>query len=71
MTGSYNPTLVALSVLIAMCASYVALDLAGRTTVARRQARRLWIAGGSTAMGLGMAPSPAGTLWTLDLGASR
>ncbi|MFD7985327.1 sigma-70 family RNA polymerase sigma factor [Kitasatospora indigofera] len=24
-----------------------------------------------TAMGLGMAPSPAGTLWTLDLGASR
>ncbi len=54
MTGSYNPTLVALSMLIAMCASYVALDLAGRTTVAGRQARRLWIAGGSTAMGLGI-----------------
>ena len=54
MTGSYNAGLVALSVLIAICASYVALDLAERATVADRRARWLWIAGGSTAIGLGI-----------------
>jgi len=32
--GSYNYALVALSVLIAMFASYAALDLAGRVTAA-------------------------------------
>ena len=31
MTGYYDPGLVALSVLIAIVASYAALDLAGRT----------------------------------------
>ena len=31
MTGSYDYRLVALSVVIAICASYAALDLAGRT----------------------------------------
>ncbi len=54
MTGSYSPALVALSVLVAMCAAYVALDLAGRISLAAPRARRFWIAGGATAMGLGI-----------------
>src|SRR5712671_6057641 len=54
MTGSYNYHLVALSVLIAVCASYAALDLAGRTTAAAGRIRLAWLAGGATAMGLGI-----------------
>src|SRR6266853_5340234 len=54
MTGSYDYRLVALSVLIAVCASYAALELAARTTAARGRARLLWLAGGAAAMGLGI-----------------
>jgi len=39
LIGSYNYALVALSVLIAMFASYAALDLAGRLTAAGRWTR--------------------------------
>jgi diguanylate cyclase len=51
---SYDPRLVALSVLIASLASYVALDLAGRTSVARPRRRAAWLAGGSIIMGVGI-----------------
>jgi PAS domain S-box-containing protein len=51
---SYNQGLVALSVLIAILASYAALDLAGRTTAARGFRRAIWLTGGATAMGLGI-----------------
>lgn len=54
MIGYYDYRLVALSVVIAICASYVALDLAGRITAARGQIRVAWLAGGATAMGLGI-----------------
>ena len=54
MASSYNASLVALSVLIAMCASYVALDLAGRTTAATGRARLWWLGGGAVAMGFGI-----------------
>jgi PAS domain S-box-containing protein len=54
MTGSYDYRLVGLSVLIAVLASYAALDLAGRVTSARGGARRLWLSGGAVAMGLGI-----------------
>jgi PAS domain S-box-containing protein len=54
MTGSYDYRLVALSVLIAVCASYAALELAARTTAARGRARLVWLAGGAIAMGLGI-----------------
>jgi len=54
LSGSYDYRLVVLSVAIAMFASYAALDLAGRVTVARDWARRVWLAGGATAMGLGI-----------------
>ena len=54
LTGSYDYQLVALSVLIAVGASYVALDLAGRTAAARGRARLGWLAGGAVSMGLGI-----------------
>ena len=54
MSGSYDFRLVALSVAIAVFASYAALDLAGRVTAARSWTRRAWLAGGSAAMGLGI-----------------
>jgi PAS domain S-box-containing protein len=54
LTGVYNLWLVALSVLIAIAASYAALDLAGRVTAAKGSARVAWLAGGSFAMGTGI-----------------
>src|ERR1043165_7061294 len=54
MQGTYDYRLVVLSVLIAICAAYAALDLAARTTAAKGKARLAWLAGGATAMGLGI-----------------
>jgi NO-binding membrane sensor protein with MHYT domain len=54
MIGSYNPYLVELSVAIAITASYVALDMAGRVTASAGRVRLGWLAGGSVAMGLGI-----------------
>lgn len=54
MSSTYNPLLVTLSVLIAMLASYAALDLASRVTVARGRARLIWLVVGSVAMGVGI-----------------
>jgi diguanylate cyclase (GGDEF)-like protein len=54
MTGVYSPALVALSYVIAMMASYVALDLAGRLTAARGRAVYFWLTGGALAMGTGI-----------------
>lgn len=54
MAGYYDYRLVALSVLIAVCAAYAALDLAGRTAAATGRARLVWLAGGAVAMGLGI-----------------
>jgi len=54
LIGSYNYALVALSVLIAMFASYAALDLAGRVTAANGWTRAVWLLGGAGAMGTGI-----------------
>lgn len=54
MHGSYDFPLVALSIVIAILASYTALALTGRVTVARDNARRAWLLGGSFAMGTGI-----------------
>jgi NO-binding membrane sensor protein with MHYT domain len=55
MIGSYNYHLVALSLLIAVCAAAAAaLELAGRTTAARGRVRMAWLVGGAAAMGLGI-----------------
>src|SRR6202790_2055533 len=51
---SHNYALVALSVLIAMFASYAALDLAGRVTAAVGRTRAVWLLGGAGAMGTGI-----------------
>jgi PAS domain S-box-containing protein len=54
LIGSYNYVLVALSVAIAMFASYAALDLAGRVTAAGGWTRAVWLLGGAGAMGTGI-----------------
>src|SRR6202165_2598094 len=54
LIDSYNYWLVALSVLIAMLASYAALDLAGRVTATVGWTRAAWLLGGAVAMGTGI-----------------
>src|SRR5690349_199641 len=54
LIGSYNYLLVALSVLIAMFASYAALHIAGRVTATGGWTRVLWLLGGAGAMGTGI-----------------
>jgi PAS domain S-box-containing protein len=54
LTGSYDYGEVARSVLIAIAASYAALDLAGRVTAASGRIRLAWLSGGAVAMGLGI-----------------
>jgi PAS domain S-box-containing protein len=54
LINSYNYALVALSVLIAMLASYAALSLAGRVTAAAGWTRAVWLLGGAVAMGTGI-----------------
>src|SRR6201993_1168344 len=54
LIGTYDYRLVALSVIIAICASYAALDLAGRVTAAHGKTRAVWLTGGAAAMGLGI-----------------
>src|SRR3989442_11127093 len=54
MVSPYDYRLVVLSVVIAIFASYAALDLAGRTTAARGRVRLAWLVGGATAMGVGI-----------------
>ena len=54
LASSYDYRLVVTSLLIAMAASYVALDLAGRTAASHGRARAVWLGGGATAMGIGI-----------------
>ena len=52
--AGWDPWLVALSCVVAALASYAALDLAGRVASSGGRARRLWLAGGALAMGVGI-----------------
>ena len=54
LAGSYNHTLVTLSILIAVLSAYAALDLAGRVFASHGRARALWLAGGAFVMGQGI-----------------
>ncbi len=54
LVGSYNYLLVVLSVLLAILASYAALDLTGRVRAAQRGRRTVWLTCGAAAMGLGI-----------------
>jgi len=54
MIDTYDYRLVVLSVLIAMLASYAALDLSGRVNSSHGRARYLWLSSGAIAMGIGI-----------------
>jgi PAS domain S-box-containing protein len=54
LLGSYAYGPIVLSVLIAILASYTALDLAGRVTASRGRARLVWLVAGATSMGIGI-----------------
>jgi len=53
-TSSYDALLVLFSVLVAVLASYTALDMAGRISTASGRHARMWLAGGALALGLGI-----------------
>ena len=54
MTGTYSQSLVVFSLLVAILASYTALDMAGRLATTEGRVARWWLTGGATAMGLGI-----------------
>src|SRR5258708_5343531 len=54
MEGRFDPTLVALSVIIATAASYTALDLASRVPGSTGRPRLAWLAAAAIAMGGGI-----------------
>jgi signal transduction histidine kinase len=54
VTGYHETVLVVLSIIIAIFASYTALDLASRIAAARRMTRYLWTLAGAVAMGGGI-----------------
>jgi two-component system sensor histidine kinase/response regulator len=54
LPGFYDYGEVARSVLIAVAASYAALDLTGRVTATKGLVRLAWLSGAATAMGLGI-----------------
>jgi NO-binding membrane sensor protein with MHYT domain len=54
VTGTHDPYLVALSILVASFASYTALDLAGHVGAARGLARRSWLVAAAITMGGGI-----------------
>jgi len=54
MLGEYDLALVALSLAVAVIASYTALDLAGRVSATHGQRSWLWLLGGAFSMGTGI-----------------
>ncbi len=54
VTGTHEPYLVALSLLVASLASYTALDLSGHVGAARGYARRVWLVAAAITMGGGI-----------------
>ena len=54
MISSYDPTLVTLSVAIAILAAYTALELGDRASLASRRLRVAWISVAALAMGGGI-----------------
>jgi len=54
LIGHYTFSLVLISILVAMLASYTALDLTGRIASAKGRAVWLWIGGGALSLGIGI-----------------
>ena len=54
VTATYDPYLVAMSILVAGFASYTALDLGGRVALAQGPTHRIWLAAAALTMGGGI-----------------
>ncbi|WP_417616177.1 EAL domain-containing protein [Oceanisphaera sp.] len=54
LSSSYNQALVVCSVIVAILASYTALNMASRVSSTRGRSALLWLIGGSFAMGFGI-----------------
>lgn len=54
MTGTYDVHLVALSLIVAIIASYTALELAGRVSQKQGKSSWTWLVGGAVSMGSGI-----------------
>ncbi|MDP9140529.1 MAG: diguanylate cyclase [Pseudomonadota bacterium] len=54
MEGTFTPALVVLSLVVAMLASYTALELVGRVSQKQGTSSRVWVVGGAVAMGAGI-----------------
>lgn len=54
LSSTYDSRLVALSLAIAVLASYTALDLSGRLNALEARARLAWLIGGAIVMGMGI-----------------
>ncbi|WP_341523866.1 EAL domain-containing protein [Pseudomonas sp. G.S.17] len=54
LIGQYTPSLVLVSIFVAILASYTALDLAGRIATSKGPALLAWIGGGAFSMGVGI-----------------
>ncbi|MBN8563841.1 MAG: GAF domain-containing protein [Leptolyngbya sp. UWPOB_LEPTO1] len=54
LTTGYNLQLVLVSVLIAVLASYSAIDLAGRVTATQSRVQKIWLFSGAASMGIGI-----------------
>lgn len=54
LVGNYDPTLVFISLGVAILASYTALGMASRVSAVHGLASRIWLLGGACAMGLGI-----------------
>ena len=56
MYGYYDPSIVALSVAVAIIASYTALDMAGRVSASDSTPKKswIWLVAGAVSMGTGI-----------------
>ncbi|MGV8926706.1 MAG: putative bifunctional diguanylate cyclase/phosphodiesterase [Ewingella sp.] len=54
LSSDYNAVLILFSFIVAMLASYTALDMAGRVATTQGKASRFWLAGGALSMGIGI-----------------
>jgi diguanylate cyclase (GGDEF)-like protein len=54
LIGHYTLSLVLVSIVVAILASYTALDLAGRIQASQGRSRLMWIGGGALSMGIGV-----------------
>jgi len=54
LSASYDSSLVVISLLVAVLASYTALDMTERINATQEYAGRSWLFGGAVAMGIGI-----------------